>query len=86
VSVATKAPVRGGKAGTYFLHGLARVRDEQGYSLRELARMSGVAHDTIWQLERLHRSAEPRTRRKLADALGTTIKELRTPDEEGDDE
>jgi len=70
------------KAGTVPLFGLARAREEAGFSIRELARMAEVAPDTIWRLETLQRMAEPKTRRNLAHALGVRIRDLRTPDEE----
>ncbi len=73
--------MRGRKPGTYLLPGLARVRDERGYSMREVAVLSGLTLDTIWRVENLQRGAEARTRRSLARVLDTTIKELRTPDE-----
>jgi transcriptional regulator with XRE-family HTH domain len=49
---------------------LKRVREEQGWSQRNLAAKSGVAQNTISQLERGERKAMPSTVRKLADALG----------------
>jgi transcriptional regulator with XRE-family HTH domain len=73
------------KPGTTLLPGLRRIREECGLSIRELAREAGVAPDTVWRLENLQRAAEPKTRRNLAKALDTTIKELRTPDEEVDE-
>ena len=72
----------GGKPGTYLLPGLARLREERGYSIRELAAKAQMSPDSVWRLEALQRGAEPKSRRKLAAALKTTIKELRTPDEE----
>lgn len=72
------------KPGTVLLPGLRRVREERGLSIRELAREAEVTPDTVWRLETLRRAAEQRTRRKIADALGVGIKELRKPDEEED--
>src|SRR5215211_3987226 len=46
------------------------VREDQGWSQRTLAARSGVAQNTISQLERGERMAMPSTVRKLADALG----------------
>ena len=83
--VELREPVKRRKRGTYVLHGLARLRDERGYSMRELADRAGVTLDTIWRLEKLQRGAEARTRRSLAKALDTTIKDLKTPDEEVDE-
>jgi transcriptional regulator with XRE-family HTH domain len=45
-------------------------------SLRELGERSGVAFDNINKLENEHRRAQPRTLRKLAEALGVEPKEL----------
>ncbi len=74
------------KPGAFLLPGLRRLRNERDLSMRELAEKAGVAPDTVWQLENLRRGAEPKTRRKLAYALKTTVKELRTPDKEVDNE
>src|SRR5215217_4602051 len=49
---------------------LKLVREGQGWSQRDLAARSGVAQNTISQLERGERKAMPSTVRKLADALG----------------
>jgi len=70
------------KPGAFLLPGLKRVRNERDLSMRELAEKAKVAQDTVWQLENLRRGAEPKTRRKLSQALKTTVKDLRTPDEE----
>ncbi len=55
---------------------LKRLRQEQALSLRDLARRSGVAYDTINRLELGKQDAQPRTIRRLADALGVEPKEL----------
>jgi HTH-type transcriptional regulator, competence development regulator len=49
---------------------LKPLREDQGWSQRDLAARSGVAQNTISQLERGERQAMPSTVRKLADALG----------------
>jgi transcriptional regulator with XRE-family HTH domain len=49
---------------------LKRIREERALSQRDLAAMSGVAHDSIGQIERGERQARPSTVRKLAEALG----------------
>lgn len=49
---------------------LRYVREGLALSQRDLAARSGVAHDTIGQLERGERKARPSTIRKLAEALG----------------
>jgi len=55
---------------------LKQLRREQALSLRELARRSGVAYDTINRLELGKQDAQPRTIRRLAEALGVQPKEL----------
>jgi len=70
------------KAGTAYLPGLKRARDDRGISIRELADKAEVAPDTVWKLETLQRAAEQKTRRKLARALGIGIKELMKTEED----
>jgi transcriptional regulator with XRE-family HTH domain len=48
---------------------LAELRERRALTLRELSKMSGVAADTINQIELGHRKARPSTLRKLARAL-----------------
>ena len=55
---------------------LQRLRRQRALSLRELGEMTGVAFDTIHKLENGRREAQPRTIRKLAQALGVQPKEL----------
>ncbi len=55
---------------------LKRLRQEQALSLRDLARRSGVAYDTINRLELGKQDAQPRTIRRLAEALGVGPKAL----------
>jgi transcriptional regulator with XRE-family HTH domain len=55
---------------------LKRLRQEQALSLRDLAQRSGVAYDTINRLELGKQDAQPRTIRRLAEALGVQPKEL----------
>jgi transcriptional regulator with XRE-family HTH domain len=55
---------------------LRQLRQERALSLRELGEMTGVAFDTINKLELEKRDAQPRTIRRLADALGVEPKEL----------
>jgi len=55
---------------------LRQIRQERALSLRELGERSGVAFDTINKLENEHREAQPRTIRKLAEALGVEPKDL----------
>ena len=62
---------------------LRQIRQERALSLRELGRVSGVAFDTINKLENEHQEAQPRTLRKLAEALGVEPKELMKGDDDG---
>jgi transcriptional regulator with XRE-family HTH domain len=55
---------------------LKYIREHQALSQRALAAMSGVAQNTISQLERGERKATPSTIRKLAEALGVDPSEL----------
>jgi transcriptional regulator with XRE-family HTH domain len=52
---------------------LAELRERRALTLRELAEMSGVAADTINQIELGHRKPRPSTLRKLARALEVDI-------------
>ena len=60
---------------------LRQLRQERALSLRELGERSGVAFDTINKLENERREAQPRTIRRLAEALGVEPKELMKGDE-----
>lgn len=55
---------------------LKELRRRRMLSLRELGERSGVAFDNINKLENERRSAQPRTVRKLAEALGMEPHEL----------
>jgi transcriptional regulator with XRE-family HTH domain len=55
---------------------LRKLRKEHAWSQRDLARESGVAQDTITRLETGQREAQPRTVRRLAEALGVESREL----------
>jgi HTH-type transcriptional regulator, competence development regulator len=48
---------------------LRRLRRARALSQRDLARITGIAQDTISQLETGKREAQPRTIRRLAEAL-----------------
>ena len=48
---------------------LRRLRRARALSQRDLARLTGIAQDTISQLETGKREAQPRTIRRLAEAL-----------------
>lgn len=55
---------------------LRRLREERAYSIRELASLSGVSADAINKLELGRRGAQPRTLRRLAEALEVEPVEL----------
>jgi len=55
---------------------LRELRRRRMLSLRELGERSGVAFDNINKLENERRSAQPRTVRKLAQALRVEPEEL----------
>ena len=62
---------------------LRRLRQDRALSLRELGEKTGVAFDTINKLELGKRDAQPRTIRRLADALGVEPKELMKGENDG---
>ncbi len=55
---------------------LRELRQKRVLTLRELEKRSGVAYNTIWHLENGKRGAQPRTIRKLAEALEVSPEEL----------
>ena len=55
---------------------LKELRRRKMLSLRELGERSGVAFDNVNKLENEKRRAQPRTLRKLAEALGVEPHEL----------
>ena len=55
---------------------LRQLRREQVLSQRDLSQITGIAHDSISQLETGKREAQPRTIRKLAEALGVEPRKL----------
>jgi transcriptional regulator with XRE-family HTH domain len=59
---------------------LRRLRRERALSQRDMSRITGIAFDTISRLETGKQRAQPRTIRKLADALGVEPKELMKED------
>lgn len=64
---------------------LKSLRQERSLSQRDLAAISGVAYESIGQLERSERKARPSTVRKLADALGVEPAFLSTESESPED-
>lgn len=60
---------------------LRELRLDRGYSQVELHELSGVSRDTIAKLELGQRpNPHPRTLRKLAEALGVTVGDIRKRD------
>ncbi len=55
---------------------LRELRRQRVLSLRELEERSGVSYNTIWRIEDGRQGAQPRTIRKLAEALGVEPHEL----------
>jgi transcriptional regulator with XRE-family HTH domain len=55
---------------------LKGLREDQAFSVRDLAQEAGISTDTITALEKGRRKAWPRNVRKLADALGVEPREL----------
>jgi transcriptional regulator with XRE-family HTH domain len=62
---------------------LRELRRRRMLSLRELGERSGVAFDNINKLENEQRRAQPRTLRKLAEALGVEPHELMKGENDG---
>lgn len=55
---------------------LRALRERQALSLRELSDVSGVNYNAIWRIEVGRTGAQPRTVRRLAEALGVAPHEL----------
>ncbi len=55
---------------------LRELRRQRVLSLRELEDKSGVSYNTIWRIEAGRQGAQPRTIRRLAEALGVEPHEL----------
>jgi transcriptional regulator with XRE-family HTH domain len=55
---------------------LKRLREDLVLSQRELARMAGLTHMTVWRLENGYTEAHPQTIRKIAGVLGVEPREL----------
>jgi transcriptional regulator with XRE-family HTH domain len=58
---------------------LKEVRELHGWSQTKLAQEADVSRDSISNYETGHREAYPATAKKLADALGVAIADLRAP-------
>ncbi len=59
---------------------LKRLREERVFSQRELARLAGLTHQTVWRLENGFSKARPATIRKLAGVLAVEPKDLVKPE------
>ncbi len=55
---------------------LKELRKARALSLRELAELAGVGHNTIYRIEHGQTNTIPRTVRRLAGALGVEPSEL----------
>lgn len=55
---------------------LRNLRERRALSLRELSDLSGVNYNAIWRIEVGRTGAQPRTVRRLAEALGVEPYEL----------
>ena len=53
------------------------LRENLGHTLRSFADISGVGYGNIGHIERGSRRASPTNAKKIADALGVTVKEIR---------
>jgi transcriptional regulator with XRE-family HTH domain len=62
---------------------LRELRRQRVLSMRELEEMSGVSYNTIWRLETGKTGAQPRTIRKIAEALEVDPAELVKGEEDG---
>lgn len=50
-----------------------KLRDEQDLSQMQLARLSGISHDTLSRIENLNRYPSEHTIRKLAEAFNVSV-------------
>lgn len=79
---------RRGRGRGIMLLGLKDAREDAGQTLEELEELTAsggvkrVYASTISELENLHRGAQGRTVRALAEALGTSVRRLRTGEED----
>lgn len=61
---------------------LRELRERRALSLRELSELSGVSYNAIWRIEVGRTGAQPRTVRRLAEALGVEPAQLVKGDED----
>ena len=59
------------------MQNLKRVREEHRMTVQQLSARSAVSADSILDYEELRLMASPRTARKLAEALGVRIEDLK---------
>jgi transcriptional regulator with XRE-family HTH domain len=62
---------------------LRHLRERRSLSLRELSNISGVNYNAIWRIEVGRTGAQPRTVRRLAEALGVEPHELMRGNDDG---
>jgi transcriptional regulator with XRE-family HTH domain len=62
---------------------LRHLRERRSLSLRELSNISGVNYNAIWRIEVGRTGAQPRTVRRLAEALGVEPHELMKGNDDG---
>jgi transcriptional regulator with XRE-family HTH domain len=62
---------------------LRELRKHRVLSMRELEERSGVSYNTIWRIEAGRQGAQPRTIRKLAEALRVEPHELVKGEDDG---
>ena len=62
---------------------LRRLRGRKVLSMRELEKLAGISYNTVWRLETGKTGAQPRTIRKLAEALGVDPAQLVKEETEG---
>ena len=53
------------------------LREEHGWSMRDLAREAGVSLDTVQAMEHGSRPHRPSSVKKVADALGVSVRDLK---------
>jgi len=53
------------------------LREEHGWSMRDLAREAGVSLDTVQAMEHGSRPHRPSSVKRVADALGVSVRELK---------
>jgi transcriptional regulator with XRE-family HTH domain len=56
---------------------LKELREDRAYSARTLAELAGVHYQTILRIEGGQENVQPRTLRKLSQALGVEPRDLR---------